>query len=62
MKAYVIRPHIDVFDGSGILGVDAAKAMRVIAEVVADSLQQGADKSHDAAIWDGPTKVGTPPS
>jgi hypothetical protein len=62
MKAYVIRPNIDVFDGTGILAADAAKTLRVVAEMVADCLQQGNDKSHHAAVWDGPTEVGTTPN
>jgi len=50
MKAYFLCPNIDLFEGSGTLGVEAEKAFRAIAEIVADSLQQGDYKSHHAAI------------
>ncbi|WP_308515720.1 hypothetical protein [Sphingomonas flavescens] len=61
MKAYVVRPSIEVFDGSGTLSADADRALRVIAEMVADCLQQGDDTSHHAAVWEGSTQVATPP-
>ena len=62
MKAFVIRPNIDVYDGSGTLGSDAAATLHAIAEMVADSLQQGEDRSHHAATWSGPARVHTPPN
>jgi hypothetical protein len=62
MKAYVIRPNMDVFNGTGILATDAARALRGIADVVANSLRQGGDKCHQASVWEGPTKVGAPPT
>jgi hypothetical protein len=62
MKAYVIRPNMEVFDGTGSLSADALHALRLLAEVVAESLLQGGDTSHQAAIWDGPVNVGTPPT
>ena len=62
MKAFIIRPIIDVYDGSGILSSDAAATLHAIAEMVADSLQQGGDRSHHAATWFGPTHVDTPPN
>ena len=61
VRAYVIRPTMDVFDGSGSLRPNAASALALIAEMVADSLRAGGDDSHHAAVWDGPTSVGTPP-
>lgn len=62
MKAYVIRPNMDVFDGTGLLSADAMRTLRLLAEVVADSLVQGGVTSHQAAVWDGRVDVGTPPS
>jgi hypothetical protein len=61
MKAYVIRPTMDVFDGTGTLGADASRAVHFIAEMVADSLRAGGDDSHRAAVWEGVTETDTPP-
>ena len=62
MKAYVIRPTMDVFDGSGTLGPAAEKALRVIAEMVVQALLQGGDTRHRAVIREGPCDVDTPPT
>lgn len=62
MKAYIIRPKMDIFDGNALLATEVARTLRLIAEMVADSLQEGGDKSHQAAVWGGPTEVGTRPT
>jgi hypothetical protein len=62
MKAYVIRPNIDVFDDTGTLSADAAQALRVIGDMVADCLQQGGDKSHHGTVFVGPTELGALPN
>lgn len=55
MKVYLISPAMDVFDGSGVLSPDARKALSLIANMVADSLREGGDCSHQAVIWEGPS-------
>jgi hypothetical protein len=62
MKAYVIRSDMDVFNGTGRLTADAARALRGIADIVADSLQEGGDKCHQASVWEGQREAGTPPT
>jgi hypothetical protein len=62
VKAYILRPNIDVFDGTGTLAPHAASALQVIAEMVADCLEEGGDTSHHATVSYGPAKVGTPPN
>lgn len=62
MKAFVIRPTIDVFDGSGALTAEASGALDVVADMVVIALRQGGDTSHRAALWEGVTYAGTPPS
>jgi hypothetical protein len=61
MRAYVIRPTMDVFDGTGILSSEARRALDLIAEMVADSLRAGGDDSHQANVWVGVTEISTPP-
>jgi hypothetical protein len=63
MKAYVIRPTVEAFDGSGRLSGEASRALDMIADMVADSLCAGGDNSHQAAVWDSPQIfVDTPPA
>ena len=62
MKAYVIRPDMDVFDATGTLTTDASQALRVIAQLVTEALRQGGDNSHSAVVWDGPSDVQTTPT
>jgi hypothetical protein len=57
MKAYLISPTMDVFDGTGTLTSDASRALDLIAGIVADSLRDGGDGSHQAVVWDGPSMV-----
>lgn len=57
MKAYLISPTMEVFDGTGILNPDANRALSLIAEMVTDSLREGGDCSHRAVVWDGPSIV-----
>ena len=57
MKAYIFSPTMEVFDRSGALTSDARSALDLIAEMVADSLREGGDCSHQAVIWDGPSVV-----
>jgi hypothetical protein len=62
VKVYAIRPTIDVFDGTGTLTPAAARAIDLIAQMVADVLQAGGDTTHQAVVWEGPSDVDTPPT
>lgn len=57
MKAYIISPTMDVFDRTGIISLDASRALFLIAEIVADSLREGGDCTHRAVVWDGPSMI-----
>ena len=57
MKASLIAPSMDVFDGRGVLTSDGKHALELIAAMVADSLREGGDCSHQAVVWDGPSML-----
>jgi hypothetical protein len=62
VKVYAIYPNLEVFDGTGSLDARAKRVIGIIVEVVVDSLRDGGDSSHHAAIWEGPVETGSPPS
>jgi len=62
MKVYVVRPAVDVFDGSGKLSSSIARSLDAIASVVSSSLRAGGDDSHYAVVWRGLVYEDIPPT